>query len=86
MDLPKGSNPVNFIRKAYNEDKIEKLISEETVDLFFIPFLSIWTGIPKRVRTIAVIHDVQPFKINTGLKMQYISIYMDIFWMAYIKL
>ena len=39
LDLPKGSNPVNFIRKAYNEDKIEKLISVESVDLFFIPFL-----------------------------------------------
>lgn len=68
IDLPKGSSPLNFIRKFQNMGIIENVINQESVDLFFVPFLSIWTGIPKQVRTIAVIHDVQPFKINFGFK------------------
>ena len=48
--------------------KIRRIYNYSDADLFFLPFFTLWSIIPPKINSIAVIHDVQPFVFNSFVK------------------
>lgn len=56
------------LRNYHYKKWLEEVVSRFEIDLFFIPFFTIWSVVPSKTKTIAVIHDVQPLVLNNKLK------------------
>ena len=64
----KGSAFNNILTQKKNLKIIHDIYEEGGYECLFIPFLTLWNSIPKGVRTVSVVHDIQPFTLNTPLK------------------
>lgn len=47
---------------------VNAIISENDIDLFFLPFLTLKSVIPLNVITVGTIHDLQPLRLNSYFK------------------
>lgn len=48
--------------------KLEDYCMEKNIDLFFIPYLTLWSLTCSQIPNIAVLHDMQPFMLNSSIK------------------
>lgn len=56
------------LNKYLYKRQINKYLSKNIFDFFLIPFFSIWSPVPKGIKTIAVIHDTQDLTLRQGIK------------------
>lgn len=64
----KGANPLNVYRRNTYGAKLTTLCKKHNIQIFFLPFLTLWSAIPQGSKVVAVVHDTQPLSLNSKLK------------------
>lgn len=76
-----GSSPLNVLTKKKRERRLNEICREKKIDVYFIPFLTIWTLVPAKFITLAVVHDFQQISLNSRIK----NIFFKVFYSRNIK-